>query len=146
MKDRMNSKQLTTVFSAKVLIGLLAFILMSADLAAADGDPSAPISKPKVSSVSTKGKLGEFELGKYQYCGSDRDCTVANNGCCDCANGGEDVAINVAQVAEFKARFDCLSQMCTERGAEPPCGSGVVTCLNHKCRYVAPKAEGEFPR
>jgi hypothetical protein len=120
--------------------------LLSPSSAAADGDPSKAASKTKGSLVPTKGKLNEFELGKYQYCGSDRDCMVANNGCCDCANGGEDVAINVAQAAEFKARFECLSQMCTERGAEPPCGSGVVTCVNHKCRYIAPKTEGVFPK
>ncbi len=81
--------------------------------------------------------LSDFELGRYQYCGSDRDCVAANNGCCDCANGGADVAVNRERLAAFEARFDCLYVSCTEKGAMPPCGSGIISCVNHKCVYFS---------
>ena len=90
-------------------------------------------------SAETKGPittpLDSFELGKYQYCGSDQDCVPVNNGCCDCANGGEDVAVNKERLEAFRARFDCLHVACTERASIPPCGTGVVSCISHRCHY-----------
>lgn len=80
--------------------------------------------------------LSDFDLGKYQYCGTDSDCILAQNGCCDCANGGQDIAINKERVSAFQSRFDCLHVECTEKATEPPCASGVVSCINHKCRYI----------
>ncbi len=81
------------------------------------------------------GPLSEFELGKYQYCGTDADCIKAMNGCCDCANGGQDVAVNRERYNDFRARFDCLNINCTERARIPSCGSGVVSCVKHTCQY-----------
>ncbi len=86
------------------------------------------------------GRLDDFEVGKYQYCGTDADCVKANNGCCDCANGGADVAVNKDRYKEFRDRFNCIDIMCTEMAAVPPCGSGVVSCLDHKCHYVSDKS------
>ncbi|MCC6220765.1 MAG: hypothetical protein IT291_05950 [Deltaproteobacteria bacterium] len=80
--------------------------------------------------------LSQFELGRYQSCGEDADCVKAVNGCCDCANGGQDVAVNKDRYDDFRARFDCVEVMCTELGGVPACGSGVVSCVSHKCRYV----------
>lgn len=92
-----------------------------------------------------KEPLGEFELGRYQYCGADKDCMVVNNGCCDCANGGKDVAINRERLQAFKDRFDCMQVMCTQLAAEPLCGSGLVSCINHKCKYFERKEAIDVP-
>ena len=86
--------------------------------------------------------LTEFDLGRYQYCGSDRDCVVAINGCCDCANGGVEVAVNRTRLEKFRSRFECLKVNCGKKIPAPACGSGVVTCIEHRCRYV-PAAPGE---
>lgn len=103
--------------------------------------PAAPlIAKARPPVVKRTGQsrpLSEFELGRYQYCGADRDCVAANNGCCDCANGGADVAVNRERLAAFQARFDCLYVSCTEKDTVPPCGSGVISCVNHKCVYFS---------
>lgn len=83
---------------------------------------------------STK-PLSAFELGRYQYCGEDRDCMHAVNGCCDCANGGEDVAVNRQRYEAFRDRFQCLHVSCGDKTLQPECATGLVSCLNHKCRY-----------
>ena len=79
--------------------------------------------------------LDAFELARYQYCGSDRDCVVAINGCCDCANGGVEVAVNNDRLKAFRERFDCLHMTCGMVPPNPPCASGVVSCISHKCKY-----------
>lgn len=84
---------------------------------------------------SGKGQLSKFELGRYQYCGDDRDCIVVSNGCCDCANGSPDVSINKDRLPAFQERFSCVDVICGEKSADPICGSGVVSCINHKCNY-----------
>ena len=81
--------------------------------------------------------LGEFALAKYQYCGRDADCTVAKNGCCDCANGGEEVAINKERREAFRKNFECLYVSCGEVVPTEPCRSAVVSCVDHRCRYVS---------
>ena len=100
-----------------------------------------PMLNPQVQSDETKTTansepLDAFELGRYQYCGQDSDCVVATNGCCDCANGGEDVAVAKERLEDFKSRFNCLKTPCTKKAAVPPCGSGLVSCIEHKCKYV----------
>ncbi len=82
--------------------------------------------------------LSDFEVGRYQYCGDDRDCIPAVNGCCDCANGGKDVAVNKERFEAFRSRFECIDYRCGNREAENECGTGVVSCINHKCKYFAP--------
>lgn len=81
--------------------------------------------------------LPEFELGRYQYCGNDKDCVLAQNGCCDCANGGQDIAINKDRAAAFQARFNCLHVNCGDKIGDPVCASGVISCVNHKCKYFS---------
>ena len=83
--------------------------------------------------------LDKLELSAYQYCGSDSDCVYANNGCCDCANGGEAVAVNKERLKDFRARFDCMKTMCTRMAAVPACDSGVVSCIEHRCKYFPKK-------
>ncbi len=96
-----------------------------------------PAPKQKVAKGATNQPLSDFDLGKYQYCGSDRDCVPAVNGCCDCANGGKDVAVNKERTEALRARFDCLHTNCGDKEGDPACGSGVVSCIGHKCRYIA---------
>ena len=81
--------------------------------------------------------ISPFELAKYQYCGSDADCVGEINGCCDCANGGEEVAINKERIAAFRANFECLHVACGDKAPETPCFSGVVSCVNHRCKYFS---------
>lgn len=109
------------MFKLKNFLLLLAIVIVSVEAFAADGRYSKPIS--------------EFELGKYQYCGTHTDCVKAVNGCCDCVNGAEDVAINASRVNEFNSLFNCINAKC-ENLDNKSCGQGLVTCLNHKCHYV----------
>ena len=103
---------------------------------------SAKKKKAHVSNkLGTTRPLSAFELGRYQYCGDDRDCVVVNNGCCDCGNGGQDVAINRERQKAFEARFDCMHVSCGGKEVFPLCGSGVVSCLNHKCNYFSETPE-----
>ncbi len=88
-----------------------------------------------------KGQLPKFELARYQYCGDDRDCIIVSNGCCDCANGSPDVSINKDRLAAYEARFNCVDVLCGEKSVDPICGSGVVSCVNHKCKYFGPEEE-----
>ena len=93
--------------------------------------------KPKYEG-STK-PLSSYELGRYQYCGDDRDCMPAVNGCCDCANGGEDVSVNKERFEAFRARFSCMYVGCGEKNGQK-CGTGLVSCINHKCRYFSDRS------
>jgi hypothetical protein len=99
---------------------------------------------PKAAVVDKTKPLSDKELGRFQYCGDDYDCMFIANGCCDCANGGKDTAVARQHEQEFRDLFDCRSAVCTMRAAVPACGSGVVTCVNHTCKYVAPAAMEEF--
>lgn len=123
-----------TVYSLKrcfvVSVFFTVLMLCSVPCAVADVD---------VEDQNSAQVLSEFELGKYQYCGQDSDCMKAINGCCDCANGGQDAAVNKAQYQDFLTRFRCVDVMCTQLARTPPCGSGVVSCVNHKCRYMEAK-------
>lgn len=99
---------------------------------------SAEQPKPKdiTKKITTSQRLTDFEVGRYQYCGKDSDCTVVNNGCCDCVNGGQDVAINKLNVERFRKRFACDSVTCGMKVGMHPCGQGIISCVNHKCHYI----------
>jgi hypothetical protein len=76
------------------------------------------------------------QLEGFTDCEKDTDCIFVNNGCCDCANGGIEVAINAALLPDFQNLFDCSDVLCTEMARTPACGSGTVTCgENNKCKY-----------
>ena len=79
--------------------------------------------------------LTDAEMILYRTCSIDSDCVYANNGCCDCATGGQDVAINKTKLAEFEALFNCADVACTMIGASPACGSGTVSCNIGLCEY-----------
>ena len=123
------------------LLGIIGLLCLSLVPGAFAEGGKKPVPKHSVPSSVLKGSntqpLSAFDLGKYQYCGSDKDCVLAQNGCCDCANGGQDIAINRERVSAFQSRFDCLHVNCTEKASDPACASGVVSCINHKCRYIS---------
>ncbi len=77
--------------------------------------------------------MPEAETLKYRTCTTDSDCIYINNGCCDCANGGEDLAINKNQQEEFLNEFDCKGVICTEVYRE--CGTDEIQCINNICEY-----------
>lgn len=91
----------------------------------------------KADGVATKTDkpLSDLELSAFQYCGADKDCVKAVNGCCDCVNGGVDVAVNKEKLSDFQNRFDCNSTSC-ENTNNQHCGTGVVSCVEHKCQYL----------
>lgn len=91
--------------------------------------------KKVVEKESKTKPISDVDLKRYQYCGADTDCVKANNGCCDCANGGADVSVSAERLQEFNLRFECEKARCTKMAAVPECGSGVVSCVNHQCRY-----------
>jgi hypothetical protein len=77
--------------------------------------------------------MSQGDLAAYQACKQNSDCVHANNGCCDCANGGQDVAVNAGRLAAFRAAFACDRVGCTERGGQ--CGAGTVACQQGACVY-----------
>ncbi|MEI6093373.1 MAG: hypothetical protein WCQ47_06795 [bacterium] len=81
--------------------------------------------------------LSDTETLKYRTCNTDADCIVAENGCCDCANGGADISVNVDKLPEFRQNFSCKNVMCTEKAAVPACGSGTISCKANLCEYTS---------
>jgi len=88
-------------------------------------------------SLMEKKKFITMYLKEYQYCETDEECVYANNGFCDCANGGEEVAINVNELETFEAIFDSWDPGCSKRGRTLPCGIGAgVVCGEKKlCEF-----------
>lgn len=80
--------------------------------------------------------LTETEALPYKDCVVDSDCVYTTNGCCDCANGGEDIAVNKTKLTDFQKLFSCDEVACTLIGAVPACGSGTVSCKEGICEYT----------
>jgi len=74
-------------------------------------------------------------LQSFQQCKSDKDCMFANNGCCDCANGGQEVSIRRDLLGAFNDLFLCNNVICTGKGREPPCGTGENRCEKNQCVF-----------
>jgi hypothetical protein len=87
----------------------------------------------KPSKAEKFGPMPEPQTLAYRGCQADQDCEYVQNGCCDCVNGGADLAINKNQRAAFRAQFDCTSGGCTERGGA--CGLGTVSCDQGLCTF-----------
>lgn len=78
--------------------------------------------------------MSAAEALAYRGCVTAGDCVYVTNGCCDCVNGGEDMAVNRGLVDAFRGNFSC-SGRCTMIGALPACGSGAVACEDGLCVY-----------
>ena len=87
------------------------------------------------SSEGLKTSMPEAETLKYRTCTTDSDCIYINNGCCDCANGGEELSININQQEEFQDEFDCNDVSCTEIATQQ-CPDLEVQCVNTICEIV----------
>lgn len=93
---------------------------------------------PARAQAGEKTPLPAEKLGEFQQCSRDADCVYAQNGCCDCANGGQETAVNKKRLDDFTKLFDCARVGCTQKGSVPPCGSGVVACVSGACTYSKP--------
>lgn len=82
------------------------------------------------------GAISDSETLQYRSCTHDSDCVYTQNGCCDCANGGKDAAIELKKLEEFKALFHCANVSCTMIAAVPACGTGTVSCKSNLCEYT----------
>ncbi len=89
----------------------------------------------------TQFPISSAELDRFLRCEEDTDCIFVNNGCCDCANGGIEIAINASLLPDFLNLFDCSNVSCTEMARQPACASGTVKCSESgKCDYELPSA------
>lgn len=121
----------------------LIFLFITVSTAQADGIAGTEAGNSALNSAAGEGAkqvntgaISDFELARYQYCGQDSDCVVSVNGCCDCANGSAEVAVNKNRLGDFRKRFDCLKYSCGDKDADPRCANGVVSCVSHKCQYL----------
>lgn len=86
---------------------------------------------------SGKEMLSKAELKKFQECDHDTDCVRATNGCCDCANGGEMIAVHRKHEKAVRALFPCKGVLCTEKAGE--CMHWLPVCSKGLCSVVPPK-------
>ena len=79
--------------------------------------------------------LSDQKLLEYQYCGKDSDCMEVINGCCQCLQGDEYVAIAKNRYLDFKKNFVCENVSCPKEDTYKNCEEGLVSCINHRCTY-----------
>lgn len=115
----------------------IACILLSASALGACGPSDSPAARVHASGSPLRKPMPASELDAYRGCERDDDCVWVTNGCCDCANGGVEIAIAGAQKTAFQSRFDCGNLPCTSRGRETECGTGRVACENALCVFHA---------
>lgn len=73
--------------------------------------------------------LPKSDLADFQRCDTDTDCVRATNGCCDCANGGEAIAVHRKHEKTLRDFFPCTNVMCTQKAGDcmywiPFCNKG----------------------
>ena len=76
------------------------------------------------------------DLAPYQGCSADADCVYAQNGVCDCGNGGAATAVNKSMLAKFNSSFDTRDVSCTLLVKIPPCESGTAACKAGLCEFT----------
>jgi hypothetical protein len=118
--------------------GRLLLLLLGAMLASTLACSPKPKPRPPDTSMGTP-PMAEPETRAYRACKADSDCVYAQNGCCDCVNGGEAIAVNRDKVGEFKAKFDCSEASCTAKMYMEGCDSGVASCKLGLCQYALKK-------
>ncbi len=86
-----------------------------------------------------------MELQKFQICQLDEECVYAQNGSCDCNNGGKATSVNKANLSVFQNQFKKYVP-CTKRGG-PWCEDGVASCDKNKCSWDLnpPKSSNSDP-
>ena len=76
--------------------------------------------------------LPEGQLRQYQACYHASECVRVDNGCCDCANGGDTIAINRKFEKVFRENFDCRRIICPQRPGD--CNFSEPACENGYCK------------
>ena len=94
--------------------------------------PDAPVAPPPAPITKYRQPMEEHFTLDYRACETDDDCVYANNGCCNCANGGASIAVSRAKYREFRDRFICTGP-CTEMGGN--CFEGTVACEDKLCVF-----------
>ena len=117
-------------------ISLQSLLLAVIMAACSSGLPKEQPTVPSPGTASPSTPMAQADTQGYRACTQDDECVYVTNGCCDCANGGEDLAIRKDRMDAFRATFTC-NQGCTEVGAIPACGSGSVHCVQGACTYTA---------
>jgi hypothetical protein len=84
---------------------------------------------------AAKAPLPLASLAEYRRCERDDQCTWVTNGCCDCANGGDDIAVAADKKAAFRALFSCNDTPCTDVAVTPACGTGTAACEAGLCVF-----------
>ena len=120
----------TVMSSAATMRALMATILLASGCG-----PSTSPAVPRPAPEPLRNPMPAAELDTYRACERDDDCMWITNGCCDCANGGVEVAIARARKATFESRFACGGTPCTSRGREIDCGAGSVACESNLCVF-----------
>ena len=74
--------------------------------------------------------LPRESIRQYQECTDTSECIRVDNGCCNCANGGDTVAIHRKFEKEFRDHFNCQEVICPQRAGdcmfrEPICRNGL---------------------
>jgi len=72
----------------------------------------------------------------WMQCEKDNDCVETKINCCDCYQGGEQVAINRKY---FDTWYSLLNKNCDQEECldVDNCTEGKISCQNHLCRFVA---------
>ena len=73
-------------------------------------------------------------LDEWKVCSQDLDCVETQKGCCNCANGGIQMAINKQYLDEWQ---NILDNSCQDVGclAFVNCKQGRVVCEDNKCAF-----------
>ncbi len=87
------------------------------------------------------GIVPEEKTMPYRACREDADCVYVNNGCCDCATIGHEIAVHQDQKQRFEESLVCpyWFECPPDRDRDPPCGSGRSVCHDGVCRYLVPE-------
>ncbi len=81
-------------------------------------------------------------LDEWKVCSQDLDCVETQEGCCNCANGGIQMAINKQYLDEWQ---NILDNSCQDVGclAFVNCKQGSIICENDKCKFKEEKGEAD---
>ncbi len=101
----------------RLMIQALILLLTFTSPSLAEGRRSAPLPASKYK--------------KHQFCRHTADCVRVDNGCCDCANGGDTIAIHRKFEAKFRAQFKCDGIACPQKAGD--CGFREPECKDNVC-------------
>jgi hypothetical protein len=87
--------------------------------------------------VERVGAVPESDLAPFQACARDEDCTWTTNGCCDCANGGNEIGIARRQEASPALEVVRASGAARAHGIETRVIDGVKVRITTPAKTVA---------